>query len=122
MCRTITLILKRSSRPSSTARPSAGSFEALYQARDFCDVFFDYYNNEHRHSGIGLHTPASVHDGTAWAIRARRQQTLDQACAASPIRFQGKRPHAPKLPAKVCINQPRAAIETQEAPQTNPAA
>jgi putative transposase len=99
-----------------------GSFETLSQARDFCDIFFAYYNNEHRHSGIGLHTPASVHDGTAWAIQARRQRTLDQACAASPIRFQGKRPLAPRLPARVWINQPRAAIETQEAPQTNPAA
>jgi len=99
-----------------------GSFETLGQARDFCDIFFAYYNNEHRHSGIGLHTPASVHDGTAWAIQARRQHVLDQAYAASPIRFQGKRPLAPRLPAKVWINQPRAAIETQEAPQTNPAA
>jgi transposase InsO family protein len=99
-----------------------GSFETLHQARDFCDVFFGYYNTQHRHSGIGLHTPASVHDGTAWAIQARRQQTLDHAYAASPIRFQGKRPQAPRLPAKVWINQPRAAIETQEAPQTNPAA
>jgi putative transposase len=99
-----------------------GSFETLYQARGFCDIFFAYYNNEHRHSGVGLHTPASVHDGTAWAIQARRQNVLDQAYEASPIRFQGKRPQAPGLPAKVWINQPRAAIETQEAPQTNPAA
>src|ERR1022692_3129591 len=99
-----------------------GSFETPGQARSFCDIFFAYYNNEHRHSGIGLHTPASVHDGTAWAIQARRQHVLDQAYAASPIRFQGKRPQAPRLPAKVWINQPRAAIETQETPQTNPAA
>ena len=46
-----------------------GSFDTLGQARDFCDIFFAYYNNEHRHSGIGLHTPASVHDGTARAIQ-----------------------------------------------------
>ena len=32
--------------------------------------FFDYYNHDHRHSGLGLHTPASVHYGTATAIRA----------------------------------------------------
>jgi hypothetical protein len=32
---------------------------------------------EYRHSGIGLHTPASVHDGTAWAIQAQRQHVLD---------------------------------------------
>ena len=99
-----------------------GQFGCLPDARAFSEAFFTYYNNEHRHSGIGLHTPATVHDGTAWAIQARRQQTLDQAYAASPIRFQGNRPLAPRLPARVWINQPRAAIETQEAPQTNPAA
>ena len=42
-----------------------GTFGSLHDARAFCDVFFTYYNNEHRHSGIGLYTPASVHDGTA---------------------------------------------------------
>ena len=76
----------------------------------------------HRHSGIGLYTPASVHDGTAITIRACRQQVLDDAFAASPHRFHGRRPQAPTLPAKVWINQPRAIIETQEAPQTNQAA
>jgi putative transposase len=95
-----------------------GSFESIHDARTFCDVFFTYYNHEHRHSGIGLHTPASVHDGTAWAIQARRQHVLDDAFAASPRRFRGRRPLAPSLPARVWINQPRATIETQEAPQT----
>ena len=60
-----------------------------------------------------------MHDGTAWALQARRQDVFDQAYAASPTRFQGKRPRAPRQPAKVWINQPRAAIETQKAPQTN---
>ena len=49
-----------------------GQFGSLPDARAFSDVFFAYYNNEHRHSGIGLHTPASVHDGTATQIQARR--------------------------------------------------
>lgn len=75
-----------------------GSFESLHQARGFCDVFFTYYNNEHRHSGIGLHTPSSVHDGTAWAIQVHRQHVLDEAFAASPHRFRGRRPLAPPCP------------------------
>ncbi len=93
-----------------------GSFAAPDEARAFCDVFFTYYNTEHRHSGIGLHTPASVHDGTAWAIQARRQQVLDDAYAAHPERFT-RRPLAPALPRKVWINQPRPTIQTQEATQ-----
>jgi putative transposase len=94
-----------------------GSFATLEEARAFCDVFFSYYNNDHRHSGIGLHTPASVHDGSAWAIQARRQQVLDEAYAARPERFQHGRPLAPALPRKVWINQPRPTIQTQKATQ-----
>jgi putative transposase len=99
-----------------------GSFATLDEARAFCDAFFTYYNNEHRHSGIGLHTPASVHDGTAWTIQARRQQVLDEAFTARPDRFRGRRPTAPALPAKVWINKPRTTIETQETSQEKPAA
>ncbi|WP_142361047.1 integrase core domain-containing protein, partial [Mycobacterium kansasii] len=32
-------------------------FASFDQAEVFCDKFFHYYNHEHRHSGIGLHTP-----------------------------------------------------------------
>ena len=99
-----------------------GTFATLDDARAFSDLFFTYYNNEHRHSGIGLHTPASVHDGTAWVIQARRQQVLDGAYAVRPGRFRGRRPLAPALPAKVWINKPRTTIETQETRQINPAA
>jgi transposase InsO family protein len=99
-----------------------GSFASLEEARAFCDAFFTYYNNEHRHSGIGLHTPASVHDGTAWAIQSRRQQVLDNAFAARPDRFRGQCPAAPALPVKVWINKPRTTIETQETRQIKPAA
>jgi putative transposase len=99
-----------------------GSFETLEDARQFGDIFFTYYNNEHRHSGIGLHTPASVHDGTAWAIQTRRQQVLDAAYAAHPERFPHGHPQAPKLPAKVWINKPRPTIQTLEDTQIKPAA
>ncbi len=102
-----------------------GSFVTIDDARAFCDAFFTYYNTGHRHSGIGLHTPASVHDGTAWAIQARRQQVLDDAYAARPDRFRSRPPLAPRLPAKVWINKPRPTIEsqqTQESRQIKPAA
>jgi putative transposase len=99
-----------------------GSFETLEEALRFCDTFFLFYNTEHRHSGIGLHTPASVHDGTAWTIHARRQQVLDDAYATHPERFRGHRPLAPALPVKAWINKPRATIETLENTQIKPAA
>ena len=40
-------------------------FDDIEQARDFCRGFFDWYNHQHRHSGIGLMTPAAVHYGQA---------------------------------------------------------
>lgn len=90
------------------------AFGSLADARGFCEAFFDYYNHEHRHSGIGLHTPASVHHGTAAAIRVHRQATLDAAHAAHPDRFGNRRPQAPKLPEAAWINQPspEALIQT----------
>jgi putative transposase len=99
-----------------------GNFESVGEARTFCSLFFGYYNNEHRHSGIGLNTPQSVHDGTWRQIRERRQQVLDAAYAARPDRFRGRRPLAPDLPARVWINQPRPTIQSQETAGINQAA
>ena len=89
-------------------------FGSLADARAFGERFFSYYNHEHRHSGIGLHTPASVHFGTATEVRAQRQQTLNAAYTAHPERFGNRRPQPPKLPAVAWINQPsqEALIQT----------
>ena len=81
-------------------------FGSLADARSFCHRFFSYYNSEHRHSGIGLHTPASVHHGTATEIRAQRGITLHAAYAANPVRFRHRRPEPPRLPTAGWINQP----------------
>lgn len=80
-------------------------FGSLEDARAFCENFFLAYNHEHRHSGIGLHTPASVHFGTAEQIQDQRQLTLNQAYAAHPERFP-RRPRPPQLPEAAWINQP----------------
>ncbi|WP_175442350.1 DDE-type integrase/transposase/recombinase [Humibacillus sp. DSM 29435] len=81
------------------------NFGSPADARAFGERFFGYYNHEPRHSGIGLHTPASVHHGTAGHVRALRRQTLDAAYAANLERFGHRRPHAPKLPTEAWINQ-----------------
>lgn len=81
-------------------------FGSLADARVFCEAFFAYYNHEHRHSGLGLHTPASVHHGTAAEVRAQRAATLQAAYAANPARFGHRRPSPPKLPTAAWINQP----------------
>jgi putative transposase len=80
-------------------------FDDIEHARAFCKEFFDYYNHEHYHSGLGLHTPASVHFGTAEAIRADRADVLAAAYARNPERF-ARRPQPPKLPTIAWINPP----------------
>jgi putative transposase len=83
-----------------------GRFGSIEDARSFCSVFFDHYNHVHRHAGIGLHTPASVHYGTARQIRTQRATTLDAAYAANPARFRHRPPSPPKLPTVAWINEP----------------
>ncbi len=83
-----------------------GRFGSIQDARAFCRLFFDHYNHVHRHAGIGLHTPASLHYGTASEVRAQRSATLDAAYTANPARFRHQRPTPPKLPTVVWINEP----------------
>jgi putative transposase len=92
-------------------------FGSLPDARAFCQRFFGWYNLEHRHSGIGLLTPADVHYGRAGQITIARAQVLDAAYAAHPERFVGKPPQPPRLPEAVWINKP---LDPQEAPQQFP--
>ena len=54
-------------------------FGSIQDSRAFCQQFFHWYNQEHRHSGIGLLTPAMVHFGQAQSVLAHRQAVLDAA-------------------------------------------
>src|SRR5450755_4831603 len=63
-------------RPGFPAR-----FESIEHARAHCRAFVDWYNHAHRHSGIGLMTPAAVHHGHAEQLHAAR---LDAAFARNP--------------------------------------
>jgi transposase InsO family protein len=82
-------------------------FGSLGDARAFMADFVDGYNHTHRHSGIGLNTPADVHYGLAEAKAVERAATLDAARARFPERFSTN--HAPKIlniPDAAWINKP----------------
>ncbi|TFD49886.1 IS3 family transposase [Cryobacterium frigoriphilum] len=82
-------------------------FGSLADARAFIADFVDGYNHTHRHSGIGLNTPADVHYGLAEAKAVERAETLDAARARFPERFSTN--HAPKIlniPDTAWINKP----------------
>ncbi len=87
-------------------------FGALEDARAFCASFYRWYNQAHRHSGIGMHTPTDVHHGHAPAVREARAVTLSAAYAAHPERFVRKHPEPPALPSTAWINRPNETDST----------
>jgi len=89
-------------RPEFPAR-----FGSIEDARAFCRAFFPWYNEEHHHSALGLHTPHDVHFGQAQARNAERAIVLTQAYQAHPERFVRGLPVPASLPTEVWINPPK---------------
>jgi putative transposase len=83
-------------------------FDDIEHARAHCRRFFDWYNHRHRHSGIGLMTPATVHHGRADTVHTARARVLGAAYARNPERFVRKPPVPPELPTAAWINKPDA--------------
>lgn len=81
-------------------------FGSLQDARVFCANFFDWYNTQHRHSGISLYRPEDVHYGRTAILQKRRQAALDEAYLVHPERFVRKPPEASEPPKAVWINPP----------------
>ena len=89
-------------RPEFPAR-----FDDIDHARAHCRAFVDWYNHAHRHSGIGLITPAAFHHGHATQLHAARVDVLDTAYQRHPERFVRKPPAPPELPTAAWINKPK---------------
>ncbi len=85
-------------------------FGSLEDARAHCVDFFRWYNTEHRHSGLGLHTPHDVHFRLAEARRAQRATVLAAAYAATPERFVRRPPTPALLPTAAWINPPKRLV------------
>jgi putative transposase len=81
-------------------------FTSIEAARAHCQLFFPWYNEDHRHGGLGLHTAADIHHGQATAVRTRRADVLTAAYLAHPEHFVRKPPAPPELPAASWINPP----------------
>ena len=82
-------------------------FGSVEDARAHCMDFFRWYNGEHRHSSLGLHTPHDVHFGLAEARRDHRAKVLAAAYAATPERFVRRPPTPARLPTAAWINPPK---------------
>ncbi len=81
-------------------------FGSIQDSRAFCHPFFNWYNKEHRHSGIALMTPEQVHYEMSKKVFHFRSQVLSEAFRKNPIRFKGKMPKPYELPEAVWINKP----------------
>jgi putative transposase len=81
-------------------------FGSIQDSRAHSQLFFSWYNGEHRHSGIALLTPAMVHYGQADDISKKRQLVLDAAYLAHPERFVRRPPKTLSIPKEVWINKP----------------
>ena len=91
-------------------------FGSKEDALAHCGSFFDWYNSEHKHSGIGYYTPEDVHYQRASELERLRNQTLAEVYAKNPERFVRKQPVAPSVPTAVWINPPtdRGELNTQD--------
>jgi putative transposase len=90
-------------------------FGSIEEARTFFAKFFTWYQYEHHHLGLGLMTPADVHEGYAEVITERRAEVLREAYETHPERFVRKVPTPPTLKTEVWINRPNDE-EMKESP------
>lgn len=72
-------------RPGFPEQP----FESLSQARTWVAGFAQWYNEEHRHSGIRFVTPGERHRGEDQAVLEHRKAVYQAARQAHPERWTG---------------------------------
>jgi len=86
-------------------------FGCIEHSRGFIRDFFNWYNKEHKHSGIAWLTPEDVHYGRAEEVVARRQIVMDEFYGKYPERFV-KGPSKVKKPDnQVWINKPTSSAD-----------
>ena len=82
------------------------------------EIFTNWYNHEHRHTGLGLHTPGDLHFGLATDKAADRRAVLTDSRTRHPHRFGiTTAPKILDLPGTSWINRP--AQDTTEETDTS---
>jgi putative transposase len=87
-------------------------FGSQQHALSWSRIFFPWYNQVHRHSGISMLTPEMVHRGHAKKVLAQRHRVALAAFEAHPERFVNGPPRQGNLPDAVWINPPQKAGNT----------
>ncbi len=73
-------------RPNYPSKP----FDSVDEAREWTQQFVQWYNHQHKHSGLKFVTPAQRHEGLAAAILQRRAQVYAEAKQRRPERWSGE--------------------------------
>ncbi len=94
-----------------------GFFWSFEPAWAYFEEFFNWYNQEHRHSGIAYLTPNVVHAGQGAETLVRRAKVKQAAFERTPDRFVRGSPTLPKLPEAVWINWPGPTSEEESETQ-----
>jgi transposase InsO family protein len=97
-------------RPDYPSRPFSSKEEACL----WVSAFVDWYNHQHRHSGIKFVTPQQRHCGEAIEICRHRAQVYEQARQRHPRRWTGA-PRCWRQPEVVWINPPTDDLVAQTA-------
>ena len=97
-------------RPNYPSKPF-GSVEA---AREWTQQFVQWYNHQHKHSGLKFVTPAQRHDARDVAVLRQREQVYEAAKQRHPERWSGATRNW-KLKGKIWLNpernQPEALMQ-----------
>jgi putative transposase len=64
-------------------------FASIEEAREWCQLFVNWYRYKHHHSGIKFLTPASRHEGKDYEILEKRHAVYESAKAEHPERWNG---------------------------------
>lgn len=72
-------------RPNYPSKP----FDSVEEARKWTRQFVQWYNHEHKHSGLKFVTPTQRHDGKATEILEHRKQAYEAAKQRRPERWSG---------------------------------
>lgn len=86
-------------------------FNTIEEAQAWCQWFFHEYNHNHRHSGIGWHTPADVHHRRTSTISATRRKAIEKNWRDNRCRYDN-RPKPPTIPDRAGINDPHSKKTT----------
>jgi putative transposase len=81
-----------------------GRFRDARHARQWCNEYFPWYNDEHHHEGLNLFTPADVFFGRVSLVAEQRRLALESAYFRHPERFVRGAPAVRLPPERVELN------------------